>query len=333
VRANLKISTWGDGEHLLREVAASAVKRLDLLAPPSRRWTLGLASLLPALADKGVLIRVLMPDPDYLGEALPYGRHPAWFPEAAESIDDLIRTSVPGLLLRLHRRAEAPFLLAVDDREFLVSWPAIATIQAPILQITQGRATRALTAYISNLFELIFADSAEAVAADDSHRSQAAFTRALEVLERPSAATARRGAQAEAAALALLESLPGFEVMRTSPIKDVGFDFLIWNAEDSTQLRTGNPVPVQVKAYSRRVGSDAIKQIQALAKRLGAQTTLLISATELTRAAQEAVSAAAREAGVAILVLTPAGLAESASPQAVQAYLSKELELLGRRSL
>jgi len=101
----------------------------------------------------------------------------------------------------------------------------------------------------------------------------------------------------------LLKEIPGFDVQYNEQRSGKEYDFIVWNSNDSEELKgLGNPIPIEVKA-SNYVENSLIHSLISKASSQGFKSFILITTANLTEGNQKLIRDLKAHSGIAILVI------------------------------
>lgn len=101
----------------------------------------------------------------------------------------------------------------------------------------------------------------------------------------------------------LLKEIPGFEVQYNEQRNGKEYDFIVWNSNESEELRgLGNPIPIEVKG-SNRVENNLIHSLISKASSQGFKSFILITTANLTEGNKKLIRDLKAHSGIAILVI------------------------------
>lgn len=108
----------------------------------------------------------------------------------------------------------------------------------------------------------------------------------------------------------LLKEIPGFETQFNEQRSGKEYDFIVWNSNDSEELRgLGNPIPIEVKA-SNTIENNLIHSLISKASSQGFKSFILITTANLTDKNQKLIRNLKAHSGIAILVVDREDLRE-----------------------
>jgi hypothetical protein len=111
----------------------------------------------------------------------------------------------------------------------------------------------------------------------------------------------------------LLGEIPGFEVQYNEQRSGKEYDFIVWNSNESEELRAlGNPIPIEVKA-SNYVENNLIHSLISKASSQGFTSFILITMANLTEGNRKLIRNLKLHSGISILVIDGDQLKEIAS--------------------
>lgn len=111
----------------------------------------------------------------------------------------------------------------------------------------------------------------------------------------------------------LLKEIPGFDVQYNEQRSGKEYDFIIWNSNESEELKgLGNPIPIEVKA-SNYVENKLIHSLISKASSQGFKSFILITTANLTEGNKKLIRDLKAHSGIAILVIDRDDLKEVSS--------------------
>lgn len=306
---------WGF-EAELESALLGAARRFDLAGRSLRSLLGGANDTVRSAVSRGVRFRCLLLNPDS-----PFGREESHLSGLST---EAVRRLGPEVELRFTARPVVPAMARVDDLWFVNLAPDGASplrlsSEAPVLRVAR-RNNADLFATYSDGFERAWSEAQADELRSDWAQARSALVTSIESIRgaSPGRELAAAGFELESAVFRILDSLPAFELTMEAPSgRDGGFDAVAFD------LSVGEPLLIDIKGTRQAVQRRTVEGALHLAERLAAHV-LLLTTTELTRSAQDAIDRA-KSAGYRVSALHLADLATSATADDAVARLRRAL--------
>ncbi|MBN8197760.1 hypothetical protein [Thalassospira povalilytica] len=126
----------------------------------------------------------------------------------------------------------------------------------------------------------------------------------------------------------MAEGIPGWEVIESEQTSGKGFDLVIWNSLDDSELSVlGNPIPVEIKAV-RTMSDKLILDLLARSEALGLKGLVLATTASNPKRSEQKLRAYSREKNISVICLDREDLLEVQNPNQLLAVMKSKLREL-----